>query len=114
MTSEAPDVSRRLQQWRTGDREAADQLLTATCAELRRIARGFLRNERTDHTLQPTALVHEAFLRLVADRPVDLESRWAYFSLIAGQMRRHLTDHVRRRRAVKRWGGADRPAEDVR
>jgi RNA polymerase sigma-70 factor (ECF subfamily) len=102
---DAPAVTRLLHRWRAGDQDAADRLVAATYQELRRVARGFFRNERGNHTLQPTALVHEAFLRLFRDQPVDVESREAFFRLIAAQMRRQLIDHARRRHAVKRGGG---------
>jgi RNA polymerase sigma factor (TIGR02999 family) len=105
MKRDAADVTRLLHRWRTGDPDAADHLLAATYAELRRMARGFFRHERGNHTLQPTALVHEAYLRLFKDQPVDVESRDAFFRLIAAQMRRHLVDHARRHRAAKRGGG---------
>jgi RNA polymerase sigma factor (TIGR02999 family) len=100
-----PDLTQLLDRWRAGDVAAADKLLAATYQELRRMARGFFRHERGSHTLQPTALVHDAYLRLFHDRPVDLESREAFFRLIAAQMRRQLIDHARRRDAAKRGGG---------
>ena len=103
--SDAPDVTRLLHRWRAGDQDAGDRLVAATYQELRRVARGFFRYERANHTLQPTALVHDAFLRLCRDQPVDVESREAFFRLIAAQMRRQLIDHARRRNAVKRGAG---------
>ncbi len=106
MRRDPADVTRLLQRWREGDANAADQLLAATYDELRRLARTFFRNERSDHTLQPTALVHEAYLRLFRDQPVDIETREAFFRLVAAQMRRELIDHARRHRADKRGGGA--------
>jgi RNA polymerase sigma-70 factor (ECF subfamily) len=102
---DAPDVTRLLHRWRAGDQDAADRLVAATYQELRRVARGFFRHERGNHTLQPTALVHDAFLRLFRDQPIDVQSREAFFRLIAAQMRRQLIDHARRRNAVKRGGG---------
>jgi RNA polymerase sigma factor (TIGR02999 family) len=113
MTHGATDLTTILRQWRAGHAGAADRLLSATYVELKRIARRLLLHERQSHTLQPTALVHEAFLRLFQDEPVDLESRHAFFSLIATQMRRELIDHARRRLASKRGGHLRRadPAE---
>jgi RNA polymerase sigma factor (TIGR02999 family) len=102
---EPGDVSQLLQQWRSGDPQAADQVVDAVYAELRRIARGMMRGERAGHTLQPTALIHEAFLRVCRDDPVDLASRAAFLKLMAVQMKRHLIDHARRRGAGKRGGG---------
>jgi RNA polymerase sigma factor (TIGR02999 family) len=114
MTPQRGELTRLLRQWRDGDREAAERLLAVTYQELRRMARGLLRGERQHHTLQATALVHEAYLRLFRDEPVDLESREAFFRLVAAQMRRELIDHARRRDAVKRGGGLARADfEDV-
>ena len=105
MKSERGDVTQLLRDWRRGDPHAADQVVDAVYTELRRIARGMMRGERAHHTLQPTALVHEAFLRLCRDQPVDLASRAAFLKLMAVQMKRHLIDHARRRGARKRGGG---------
>jgi RNA polymerase sigma-70 factor, ECF subfamily len=87
-------------------------LLEATYDELRRLARAFMRGERTGHTLQPTALLHEAYLRLFRDAPVDLASREAFFRLVGAQMRRQLVDHARRRGAGKRGAGLQRAEFD--
>jgi RNA polymerase sigma-70 factor (ECF subfamily) len=105
MTYHSAEITRLLQRWRKGDRTAADSLVAATYEEMRRVARAYLRRERRDHTLQPTALVHEAYLRLFHDEPVDLDSREAFFRLMASQMRRHLIDHARRHGAEKRGAG---------
>ena len=114
MTKNAEQLTQLLARWRTGDEDAANGLLAATYEQMRRVARGFLRHERGDHTLQATALVHEAYLRLFKDQPVDLESREAFFRLVAAQMRRELIDHARKRRAVKRGGGlAEADFDDV-
>jgi len=99
------DVTVLLERWRDGDRAAADSLVSQTYGQMRRLARSFLRQERPDHTLQPTALVHEAYLRLFQDKPVSLDSQEAFFRLLASQMRRQLIDHARRRAAGKRGGG---------
>jgi RNA polymerase sigma factor (TIGR02999 family) len=76
--------------------------------ELRRIAAGYMRRERPGHTLQPTALVHEAFMRLIDQRRVDWKNRAQFIGLAAMMMRRILANHARRRAAAKRDGGADR------
>jgi RNA polymerase sigma-70 factor (ECF subfamily) len=84
-----------------GGKDALDRLLPVVYAELRRIARNQMRRERQGHTLQPTALVHEAFLRLV-DEGASWENRAHFFGVAAQVMRRLLVDHARRRRAAKR------------
>jgi RNA polymerase sigma-70 factor (ECF subfamily) len=113
MKSPRAEITRLLQRWRKGDRDAADSLIAATYEEMRRVARAYLRRERPDHTLPPTALVHEAYLRLFHDQPVDLDSREAFFRLMASQMRRHLVDHARRHVADKRGGGLKVNLDDV-
>lgn len=99
------EVTRLLQRWRHGDEAAFDELLPLVYNELRRIARGALRRERPDHVLQPTALVHEAFLRLVDQERARIRNRGHFLSVAAQAMRRILVDHERRRRASKRGGG---------
>ncbi|HET9369893.1 MAG TPA: ECF-type sigma factor, partial [Vicinamibacterales bacterium] len=99
------EVTRLLARWRQGDASAGDDVVQATYQELRRIARGMMRGERPQHTLQPTALVHEAYLRLFQDQPATLASRTAFLKLMASQMKRQLIDHARRRNADKRGGG---------
>ena len=86
---------------------SADQMLPIVYAELRRLAASYLRRERPDHTLQPTALVHEAFMRLVAQRQVDWSNRAQFMGLAAVMMRRILVNHARDRVAGKRGGGAE-------
>lgn len=97
-----PDVTALLGDWTRGERGALDQLLPLVYAELRRVAARQLRNERNDHTLQPTALVHEAYIRLVGQRQVDWQNRAHFFGVAAQVMRRILVDHARRRGASKR------------
>jgi RNA polymerase sigma factor (TIGR02999 family) len=104
MKTQAP-VSQLLGQWRNGDPQAAEKVIAATYQELRRIARGMMRGERSNHTLQATSLVHEAYLRLFQDEPQELASKAAFLRLMAAQMKRHLIDHARRRQANKRGGG---------
>lgn len=94
-----------LQRWQEGDPEAADRLVAATYEKLRRIAGGYLRNERAGHTLQPTALVHEAYLQMFHGAPVTIRDREEFFRLMAGQMRRRLVDSARRHRSLKRGAG---------
>jgi RNA polymerase sigma factor (TIGR02999 family) len=99
------DVTALLGDWSRGDRSALDQLLPLVYAELRRIAGRQLRRERVGHTLQPTALVHEVYLRIVDQRHVDWQNRAHFFGVAAQVMRRILVDHARRRHAGKRGEG---------
>ena len=85
--------------------EATAHLFEAAYQELRRLAAGLMANERRDHTLQTTALVNEAYLRLIGDTPVDWQSRAHFFGIVASAMRRVLVEHARRRSAEKRGGG---------
>src|SRR5262250_1798183 len=89
-----------------GDSDALNQILPVIYDELRRLAGFYMRRERTDHTLQPTALVHEAYLRLIDQRRVDWKNRAQFFGLAANMMRRVLSNHARDRAAGKRGGGA--------
>jgi RNA polymerase sigma factor (TIGR02999 family) len=93
-----------LVRWKNGDQSALDQLLPLVYDELRRLARSYLQRERAQHTLQSTALVHEAYLRLV-DQNVDWQSRAHFFGIAAQMMRRILVDHARARHAAKRGDG---------
>jgi RNA polymerase sigma-70 factor, ECF subfamily len=101
----SPDVTALLDHWSRGDRDALDRLLPLVYAELRRIAARQLRRERAGHTLQPTALVNEAYLRLVDQRRVDWRNRAHFFGVAAQMMRRILVDHARRHNAGKRGDG---------
>jgi RNA polymerase sigma factor (TIGR02999 family) len=85
--------------------KAADQLFEVAYAELRKLASDLLRGERSDHTLQSTALVHEAYIRLVDDTRVEWQNRAHFFGIAARAMRQILVDHARRRAAAKRGGG---------
>ena len=102
------EVTELLQQWSVGRQEALDQLLPAIYAELKRLAGSYLRRERPDHTLQATALVHEAFLKLVDQRDVRWQNRAHFFGIAAQIMRRILVDHARAHTASKR-GSGERP-----
>jgi RNA polymerase sigma factor (TIGR02999 family) len=99
------DVTALLGDWSRGDRTALNQMLPLVSAELRRVAARQLRGERADHTLQPTALVHEVFIRLVDQRQVDWQNRAHFFGVAANVMRRILIDHARRHGARKRGEG---------
>jgi RNA polymerase sigma factor (TIGR02999 family) len=102
------EVTRLLQQWRVGRQDALEELLPAIYGELRRLAGAYLRRERPDHTLQATALVHEAFLKLVDQRDVQWQNRAHFFGIAAQLMRRILVDHARAHGATKR-GSGERP-----
>jgi RNA polymerase sigma factor (TIGR02999 family) len=99
------DVTVLLGEWSHGNRTALNQLLPLVYAELRRVAARELRSERADHTLQPTALVHEVFIRLVDQRQVDWQNRAHFFGVAAKVMRRILVDYARRHGAIKRGEG---------
>lgn len=98
-------VTELLQAWRQGQPEAEADLLPLIYDELRSRAARFLRRERPDHTLQPTALVHEAYMRLVGQRGVDWHDRAHFFAIAARMMRRVLLDHARKHGSEKRGGG---------
>jgi len=99
-------VTELLERWNEGDESARDQLVPLVYEELRRIARRCLAGQRSGHTLQPTALVHEAYLRLVGRGSVNWQSRMHFFAAAAQMMRQILVDHARRHIAAKRGGGA--------
>jgi RNA polymerase sigma factor (TIGR02999 family) len=98
------DVTQLLMRWRAGDTGALEALLPLVYDELRALARRHLNHERGSHTLQRTALVHEAYLRIVDQTQVDFESRAQFFGLASTAMRHVLVDHARRRGAAKRGG----------
>jgi RNA polymerase sigma factor (TIGR02999 family) len=102
------DVTGLLKRWRAGDDRALDDLAPVVYDELRRLARIRLRDERRGHSWQPTALVNEAFLRLVDIRRIDWQDRTHFLSMAARVMRRVLVDRARARRAQKREAGAYR------
>jgi RNA polymerase sigma factor (TIGR02999 family) len=99
-------VTRLLRAWSDGNPHAQEELLPLVYSELRQRAAGHLRRDRRGHTLQPTALVHEAYLRLLGQRGVDWQSRMHFFALASRMMRRILVDHARARAAAKRPDGA--------
>jgi len=105
-------VTRLLVEWKSGSKEALDLLTPLVYDELRRLADHYLRDERAAATLQPTALVHEAYLRLVAQNLPDWESRSHFFGVAAHLMRQILVDHSRKRNSAKRGNGAAKVALD--
>ncbi len=106
MSERTADVTQLLARWAEGDRSALDGLMPIVYGELRRIADGYLRRERSGHTLQPTALVNEAWLRLVRQDGLHFDHRRQFYALAAQAMRRILVDHARAVNADKRGGGA--------
>jgi RNA polymerase sigma factor (TIGR02999 family) len=105
---EPAEITRLLRAWGRGDSAALDRLTPLVYDQLRRMARRYMRNERLGHTLQATALVNEAFLRLVDTRSLDWTDREHFFAVCARIMRRILVDAARSRAAIKRGGQADR------
>jgi RNA polymerase sigma factor (TIGR02999 family) len=104
VASSPDEITRMLIQWSNGEREALDKLIPMVYAELRKIAGRVLQRERRDHTLQPTALVHEAYFRLIDQRSVNWRNRAQFFAIAAQAMRRIIVDHARRHNALKRGG----------
>lgn len=102
------EVTALLIDWSRGDVEALERLMPLVFEELRRLAQSHLRRERQDHTLQPTALVNEVFMRLVDQRKVDWQSRAQFFAFASTLMRRILVDHAKAHLAAKRGAGAKR------
>ena len=106
MPTNSGEITVLLRRAGAGDAAAADALMPLVYDELRRIARGKMAGERRDHTLQPTALVHEAYFRLVEQTRVEWRDRAHFFGVAAAAMRRVLVDHARARLAAKRGDGA--------
>jgi len=112
MSTEEPNesahqITDRLIAWSNGDAAALDDVIDAVYQELRRMAGRYLRKERLDHTLQTTALVHEAYMRLIDQTQVSWQNRAQFFGVAAQMMRRILVDHARTRRRDKRGGAAE-------
>jgi RNA polymerase sigma factor (TIGR02999 family) len=107
------DVTEILSRLEIGDSAAAEQLFEIVYDQLRRMARSQMTNERAEHTLQPTALVHEAYLRLVGGDAVHWDGRGHFFASAAEAMRRILVDHARAKNAAKRGGGHGQIELDV-
>ena len=106
MTSSSNTVTQLLTAWGNGDQSARDQLMTLVYEELHRLAHRYIRKERPGHTLQTSALVNEAFVRLVDQENVHCENRAHFFAIAAQMMRRILDDYARTRRSAKRGGEA--------
>ena len=104
MYSHQPDVTVLLSQLTQGDQAAAERLMPLVYDELKRLARGYMRREREDHTLQTTALVHEAYLKLVRQQATNWQGRAHFFGIAAQLMRRILIDHARGHLREKRGG----------
>ena len=103
-TDSTHDVTHLLHAWAAGDPRASERLLPVIYDQLRRIARGYMRRERDGHTLQPTALVNEAYLKLTRGAPISWQGRAHFYSLAARAMRRVLVNHARARQRHKRAG----------
>ncbi len=109
-SSRSSRVTQLLEKFNSGDRFAAEQLFANVYAELRTLAARYLRRERKDHSLQPTALVHEVYLKLVGQTCVDWQGRAHFLAIAAHAMRQILVDHARHNRAAKRGGNRHRIA----
>jgi RNA polymerase sigma factor (TIGR02999 family) len=105
-------VTELLARWRSGDQNALDALMPLVYSELRQLAQHYLRRERSDHTLQGTALVHEAYLRLAGQSAPQWQNRAHFFGIAAHLMRQILVEHARGRGAAKRGGGATKMTLD--
>src|SRR3954470_5000441 len=112
MQTSTGEVTRLLQDWTSGNREALDKLLPLVYDELRRLAHSYLTRERPDHTLQTTALVHEAYLKLMDQHSVNWQNRAQFFAISAQAMRRILLDNARRHTAIKRGSGGPKVSLD--
>ena len=110
--AESRNVTRLLESWSDGDKAALGELVPIVYRELRGIAASYIRRERPDHTLQPTALVHEAYLRLVDQTHARSPTRAHFFAVAANLMRQILVNHAERHRAAKRGGGNKVPLQD--
>jgi len=99
-------ITQLLTRWSSGDQSALDELMPLVQSELRRLAGNYLRRERPNHTLQPTALVNEAYLRLIDQKATRWQNRAQFYGIAAQLMRRILVDHARQHKAAKR-GGSD-------
>lgn len=109
---ESHEITRLLLAWGEGDQEALDCLVPLVYGELRRLAQSYMRSERAGHTLQTTALIHEAYLRLIDAGQVRLESRTHFFAVASRLMRQILVDFARSRGYQKRGGGAEQVSLD--
>jgi len=112
MTPSSQNITSLLLDWRNGDQGALDRLMPLVYEELRRMANHYMRNERRGHTLQTSALVNEAYLRLVDHENIEWQNRAHFFGVAAQAMRRILVDHARTRNYQKRGGGAQQVSLD--
>jgi len=112
MPLESPDVTQLLKDWTGGDEAAADRLMPLVHEELRRLAHQYMRREKPGHTLQTSALVNEAYVRLVDQSKIQWESRAHFFGIAAPLLRQILVDQARRKNFAKRGGGAIRVSLD--
>src|SRR5919112_4078030 len=108
MEDRSAEVTKLLKEWSNGQEQALDRLVPQIHRELRKLAASYLRKERPDHTLQPTALVNEAYLRLVDQTRVNWQNRAHFFGIAAQMMRRILIDHARAQKADKRLGKVEK------
>ena len=107
MEENSQQITQLLNQWSNGEAKVLDDLMPLVYVELRRQASGYLRRERSNHTLQPTALINEAYLKLIDQRDVKWQNRAHFFAIAAQAMRRILVDHARERKREKRGGAAE-------
>jgi len=107
MEDNSQQITQLLKQWSDGDAEVLDDLMPLVYVELRRQASGYLRRERSNHTLQPTALINEAYLKLIDQREVKWQNRAHFFAIAAQAMRRILVDYARERHREKRGGASE-------
>jgi RNA polymerase sigma factor (TIGR02999 family) len=107
MEEDSRQITQLLERWSNGDAGVLDDLMPLVYTELRRQAAGYLRRERPNHTLQPTALINEAYLKLIDQRDVKWQNRAHFFALAAQAMRRILVDYARERKREKRGGAAE-------
>lgn len=114
MDSPSKDLDHLLNAWSAGDPQAANDLMELVYRELRRLAHHYLQGERADHTLQPTALVHELYLKLFSATPIPLKDRGHFLAVAATQLRRIIVDYARNQHAQKRGGARNQiPFEEV-
>jgi RNA polymerase sigma-70 factor (ECF subfamily) len=112
MTPSPEEVTQLLKNWRSGDQSALDTLMPLVYDELHRMARRYMRRERAGHTLQTSALVNEAYLRLAGQRDIEWQSRAHFFAVAARVMRHLLVDYARNQKYAKRGGGAQQVTLD--
>ena len=112
MDASSPDITQLIQKWQKGEPRAADELFARVYHELRRMAGRYMARERADHTLTPTGLVNQAFIKLSGDEHVDAQNRSHFYAIVATKMRHYLVDYARRHKAEKRGEGIAAEAFD--